>query len=67
MKKWLLHYLENKDLLNPSQFNLRGGRNTFQALSIFSSNTYSALDNSQAVLSIFVDFAKAFIAVLKFF
>ena len=60
MKKHLMHYLENKNILNPTQFGFRRNHNTFQALNLFSSNIYSALDDSLSVLSIFIDFAKAF-------
>ena len=60
MKKYLMHYLEHKNILNPTQFGFRRNHNTFQALNLFSSNIYSALNNSHSVLSIFIDFAKAF-------
>ena len=60
MKKHLIQYLETKNILNPSQFGFRSNHNTFQALNLFSSNIYSAIDNSLSVLSIFIDFAKAF-------
>ena len=60
MKKHLIQYLETKNILNPSQFGFRNNHNTFQALNLFSSNIYSAIDNSLSVLSIFIDFAKAF-------
>ena len=60
MKKHLMHYLESKNILNPNQFGFRRNRNTFQALNLFSSNIYSALEDSLFAPSIFIDFAKAF-------
>ena len=60
MKKHRMHYLESKNILNPTQFGFRRNHNTFQALNLFSSNIYSALNDSLSVLSIFIDFAKAF-------
>ena len=60
MKKHLLRYLETKNILNPMQFGFRQNRNTFMPLNIFSNDVYSAIDNKLSVLSIFVDFAKAF-------
>ena len=55
-----MHYPESKNILNPTQFGFRRNHNTFQALNLFSSDIYSALDNSLSTLSIFIDFSKAF-------
>ena len=60
MKNSLMSYLEKKNILNPTQFGFRRNHNTFQALNLFSSDIYSALDNKLSVLSVFIDFAKAF-------
>ena len=60
MKEHLMNYLEKKNILNPSQFGFRRNCNTFQALNLFSSTIYSSLNDCLSVLSIFIDFAKAF-------
>ena len=60
MKNFLMSYLEKNSILNPTQFGFSRNHNTFQALNLFSSNIYSALDNKLSVLSVFIDFAKAF-------
>ena len=60
MKEHLMNYLDTKNILNPSQFGFRRNHNTFQALNLFSTNIFSALDNGKSVLSIFIDFSKAF-------
>ena len=60
MKKHLMNYLDTKNILNPSQFGFRRNHNTFQALNLFSTDIFSALDNGKSVLSIFIDFSKAF-------
>ena len=60
MKTYLIDYLENKNILNPSQYGFRRNRSTFQALNVFSNDVFSAIDKKHSVLSIFIDFAKAF-------
>ena len=60
MKKYLIHYLEHKNILNPSQFGFRRNFSTFKALNKFSNDIFSAIDNKNSVLSVFIDFAKAF-------
>lgn len=60
MKSHLIQYLESKNIFNPSQFGFRRKRNTFLALNIFSYDVFSAIDNKLCVLSLFIDFAKAF-------
>ena len=55
-----MSYLEKNSILNPTQFWFRRNHNTFQALNLFSSYIYSALDNKLSFLSVFIDFAKAF-------
>lgn len=60
MKIHLMHYLESKNILNPSQYGFRRKCSTFQALNSFSNDIYTSLDNRLSVLSIFVDFQKAF-------
>ena len=49
-----------KNILNPSQYGFRQNCSTFKALNIFSNYVFSAIDKKLPVLSIFIDFAKAF-------
>ena len=60
MKKFFINFLENKNILNPSQFGFRSGLNTFDTLKTFSEEIYSTLDIKHSLLSIFVDITKAF-------
>ncbi len=60
MKNGLLSYLQKYKILSDSQYGFRPGLNTYHALNKFSSHIYSSLDNKLSVLSIFVDFSKAF-------
>ena len=60
MKKNLLNYLDSKSVINNEQFGFRHGLNTFNALSTFTDKIYSALDAKQSLLSIYIDFSKAF-------
>lgn len=60
MKVYLIKYLETKNILNPSQYGFRRNCSTFVALNVFSSDVLSAIDKKLHVLSIFIDFVKAF-------
>ena len=60
MKKNLLNYLDSKSVINSEQFGFRHGLNIFNALSAFTDKIYSALDAKQSLLSIYIDFSKAF-------
>ena len=60
MKSKLMSYLQKNEILINSQYGFRPGLNTYHALNKFSSHLYSSLDNKLSVLSIFVDFSKAF-------
>lgn len=60
MKINLMNYLETKNILNPSQCGFRRNFNTLQALNEFSNDVLSAIDKKLPLLSIFIDFAKAF-------
>ena len=60
MKKFLVNYLENKNILNQRQFGFRNGLSTFDALKTFSEDIYSNLNKKHSVLSIYIDFTKAF-------
>lgn len=60
MKIYLVHYLESKRILNNSQYGFRPKCSTFHALNVFSNDIFTSIDNKLSVLSIFVDFSKAF-------
>ena len=60
MKKFLTEYIESNNILSPNQFGFQRGKSTLDALILFTKNLYSQLDQSHHVLSIFVDFCKAF-------
>ena len=60
MKRSLLNFLESKNILNPRQFGFRAGRSTFTALQNFTDEIYTALDSQRSLLSIYIDFSKAF-------
>ena len=60
MKVHLTSYLESKHILNSSQYGFRQNCNTYTALNKFSTGVFNAIDNKLSVLSIFIDFSKAF-------
>ncbi len=60
MKKSLTKYLESKCILCPDQFGFRHGKSTFDALATFNEKIYASLDSQNSLLSIFIDFTKAF-------
>ena len=60
MKGFLMNYLESKSILNPKQFGFRRGLSTFDALKTLNEEIFSALDSKNHLLSIFIDFSKAF-------
>ncbi len=60
MKKFLLNFLESKNILHPNQFGFRHGLNTFDALRTFSYKIYTSLEKKHSLLNIFIDFTKAF-------
>ena len=60
MKNFLMNYLNKHKILSNSQYGFRSGLNTFDALAKFTSDVYSALDNHKSIISIFIDFSKAF-------
>ena len=60
MKKHLIDFIEANEILSPSQYGFQRGKSTEDALSKFSEMIYNQLDKSNHVLSIFVDFSKAF-------
>ena len=60
MKNKLMPYLERNKILSDSQYGFRPRSSTYHALNMFSTHLYSSLDNKLSVLSLFVDFSKAF-------
>ena len=60
MKKILLNYLNKHEILCNRQFGFRPGLSTFDAINIFTSDLYSSLDDHKSIISIFIDFSKAF-------
>ena len=60
MKKFLINYLDSKSIISPEQFGFRQGLSTFDALSTFNEKIYTTLDSQKSLLSIFIDFTKAF-------
>ena len=60
MKYNLLKFLENKSIISSNQYGFRQGLSTFNALTSFSEIIYSTLNSKNSLLSIFIDFQKAF-------
>lgn len=60
MKKFLVNFFENKSVISPAQFGFRRGLSTFNALHSFTEEIYAALDSQLSLLSIYIDFTKAF-------
>ena len=56
----LYFYLERFNLLNPSQFGFRRNKSTVQAVMDHLEFVYNHLDEGDTVISIFMDFKKAF-------
>ena len=60
MKIYLTSFLERNNILSENQYGFQKGKSTENALSKFSTLIYNQLDKSNHVLSIFIDFSKAF-------
>ena len=60
MKVHLISFIKKNDILSNMQYGFQQGRSTIDALIKFSSEIYEQLDKSKFLLSIFVDFSKAF-------
>ena len=60
MKKYLVEFITSNRILSPNQFGFQSGLSTEDALIKFTKLLYNQLDKSNHVLSIYVDFAKAF-------
>ena len=60
MQKFLVDYLTSKNILSSNQFGFRKGLSTFDALNSITTDIFSALDNHNSAIGVFVDFQKAF-------
>ena len=60
MKVFLVDYLNTNDIINKAQFGFQKGKSTQHALMRFSSMLYNNLKDGKSILSIFIDFSKAF-------
>ena len=60
MKWYLVRFMVENNILSPNQYGFQKGRSTQDALIAFSKKLYTELDKSNSVLSIFIDFSKAF-------
>ena len=60
MKNNLLNFLSKKAIIIPEQYGFRQGLSTFDALHVFSEKIYKTLDEKKSLLSIYIDFSKAF-------
>ena len=60
MKNFLMNYLNSQRILNNRQFGFRPGLNTFDAINVFTSDLHDALNKHKSIISIFIDFSKAF-------
>ena len=60
MKKFLINFVDSNKILLGSQFGFQRGKSTEDVLTRFSENIYNQLNKSNSVLSIFIDFSKAF-------
>ena len=60
MKKHLVHFIDANNIINENQFGFQQGKGTLEALAKFSTFLLKNLDKSKFVLSIFIDFSKAF-------
>lgn len=60
MKNFLMNYLNKRRILNNRQFGFRPGLNTFDAINVFTTDLHNALNNHKSIISIFIDFSKAF-------
>ena len=60
VKKYLTKYMIENNVLNPRQYGFQRGKSTQDALIQFSKMLYSEIEKSNTVLSIFIDFSKAF-------
>ncbi|KAI8426007.1 hypothetical protein MSG28_004983 [Choristoneura fumiferana] len=60
MNSRLVNYLENNNLVSPSQFGFRAGKSTSDAVHQLTDHIVNNLDKKQKSIAIFLDLAKAF-------
>ena len=60
MKWYLISFMNENNILNSNQFGFQKGKSTEDALVEFSKRLYNEIDTSNNILSIFIDFSKAF-------
>lgn len=60
VKKRLMIFLEQHNVLSPNQFGFRQGRGTQDALFTLSSEISHAIENGEKCITVFLDLAKAF-------
>lgn len=53
-------FLENEQVITPSQYGFQSNKGTSDALVDFANQSFSELNNSKTILGIFIDFSKAF-------
>ena len=60
MKKYLVEFIKVNNILSPSQYGFQAKKSTEDAHRLLSKKIYEELDRSSSVLSVFIDFSKAF-------
>ena len=60
IKQYLTNHMIANDILHPNQFGFQKGTSTLDALSAFSKKLYTEIEKNNSILSVFVDFSKAF-------
>ena len=60
MKKALIQFLDRNSIIHPQQYGFRSGCNTFNAINYLTEEIYKTIDSQKFLLSIYIDFSKAF-------
>ena len=60
MKKYIVDHIDLNNIISTSQYGFQKGKSTLDALLKFSELIHKNLDKSNNILSIFIDFSKAF-------
>ena len=60
MKIFLVDFLDHNNIIHKSQYGFQKGKSTQHALLRFSNMVYESIQDGKSVLSLFVDFSKAF-------
>ena len=60
MKHYLMNHITHRNILHENQYGFQQGKSTQDALMKFSTLVYNNLDKGNSVLTIFIDFSKAF-------